>query len=327
MSEAPLRVFGIEDGSACGYYRIRLPFDHLRANGHDVTYMRDGSTLDEGDPYPIVVCQRMGYPGFELAWLKMWRDHKLVWETDDDLWAVDPTNLRAARVFKPDLLRAVEQCAATAHLVTVSTEPLAERMREFSANVVVVPNHIDGAAFDIERKRSDRLTVGWAGGDSHRRDWRMVAPFVRRFLDRNPDVDLHMIGADYRSEAKTPRARWTPWSMDLMDYYATIDFDIGIAPLIPSVFNRSKSAIKALEYSALGIPVIASDVRPYRDFILDGVTGFLVSRDHEWERRLRDLTHDHDMRAEMGTKAREHARNWAIDDGWRLWESAYRTLL
>jgi len=273
------------------------------------------------------VCQRMGYPGFELAWLKMWRDHKLVWETDDDLWAVDPTNLRAARVFKPDLLRAVEQCAATAHLVTVSTEPLAERMREFSANVVVVPNHIDGAAFDIERKRSDRLTVGWAGGDSHRRDWRMVAPFVRRFLDRNPDVDLHMIGADYRSEAKTPRARWTPWSMDLMDYYATIDFDIGIAPLIPSVFNRSKSAIKALEYSALGIPVIASDVRPYRDFILDGVTGFLVSRDHEWERRLRDLTHDHDMRAEMGTKAREHARNWAIDDGWRLWESAYRTLL
>jgi glycosyltransferase involved in cell wall biosynthesis len=322
----PLRVFGIEDGSACGYYRLRLPFDHMRANGHDAKYLRDGSTLAK-DPYPVVVCQRMGYPGFELQWLKMWRDHKLVWETDDDLWTVDPSNLRAARVFTPDLLRAIEQCAQTAHMITVSTEPLAERMREFNNNVRVLPNHIDSAVFDVERKQADRLTVGWAGGDSHQRDWQMVAPFVRRFLDRNPQVDLHLIGADYRADAKVPQARWTPWSMGLMDYYRTIDFDIGIAPLIPSVFNRSKSAIKALEYSALGIPVIASDVRPYRDFILDGVTGFLVSRDHDWERRLRDLTNDADMRAEMGAKAREHARGWSIEDGWRLWESAYRTLL
>lgn len=321
----PLRILGIEDGSACGYYRVRLPFQHLNANGHDAQHARDGAILNTED-FPIVVCQRMGYPDFELQWLKMWRDHKLVWETDDDLWTVDPTNERAARVFKPDLLRAVESCAQTAHMVTVSTEPLAERMREFNPNVVVIPNHVDGAIFDVERRRAGRLTVGWAGGDSHLRDWQMVAPFVRRFLERNPQVDLHMIGADYRAEARVPRARWTTWSMDLMDYYRAIDFDIGIAPLIPSVFNRSKSAIKALEYSALGVPVIASDVRPYRDFILDGVTGFLVSRDHDWERRLRDLTNDADMRTEMGEKAREHARTWSIEDGWRLWESAYRTL-
>lgn len=325
MSEAPLHIFGIEDGSACGYYRLRLPFDHLATNGHNVRYMRDATTLADDDP--IVVCQRMGHPGFELQWLKMWRGHKLVWETDDDLWTVDPSNLRAARVFKPEMLRAIEQCASTAHLITVSTEPLAERLREFNPNVVVIPNHVDGAIFEVERKQADRLTVGWAGGDSHQRDWAMVAPHVRRFLRRNPDVDFHMIGADYRRHLRVPSSRWTPWRMDLLDYYRSIDFDIGIAPLVPSVFNRSKSAIKALEYGALGIPVIASDVRPYRDFILDGVTGFLVSRDHDWERRLRDLTHDHDMRREMGAKAREHARGWSITDGWRLWESAYRSLL
>lgn len=324
MSES-LRILGIEDGSACGYYRVRLPFDTMRANGHDVQYARDGSALDTDEHFPIVVCQRMGYPGFELKWLKMWRQHKLVWETDDDLWTVDPTNQRAAVVFTPPLLQAIESCAATAHLVTVSTEPLAEVMRRFNPNVVVIPNHVDGRIFDIERPRRDRLTIGWAGGDSHLRDWQYVMKPLRRFLDRNPDVDLHVIGQDFTGGKL--RSRWTGWSNDLFDYYRSIDFDIGMAPLEASLFNRSKSHIKALEYAALGIPVIASDSEPYREFVIDGVTGFLVGRQHEWELRLRDLVNDEAMRTEMGAKAREHARNWSMDQGWRLWESAYRTLL
>lgn len=320
-----LRVAGIEDGSACGYYRIRLPFDLMAANGLDVRYARDGRGILDED-FPIIVAQRMGYPGFELQWLKLWRDHKLVWETDDDLWSIDPTNERAATVFTPELLKSVEHCATTAHLVTVSTEPLAEVMRRFNPNVTVIPNHIDGTLLEVNRRRADRLTVGWAGGDSHRRDWLAIAPGVRRFLNRNPDVDFHMIGADYRRECRL-RGRWTGWSPRLIDYYMSIDFDIGLAPLVPSVFNRSKSHIKALEYAALGIPVIAADVGPYRDFVIDGVTGFLVSRPHEWEQRLRDLVNDHDMRESMGAKAREHARQFSINEGWKLWETAYRTLL
>jgi len=297
----------------------------LGGNCTHYRYARDGQSIEQ-DNFPIVVAQRMGYPGFELQWLRLWRDHKLVWETDDDLWSIDPTNERAARVFTPALLRAVEHCAKTAHLVTVSTEPLAEVMREFNPNVIVLPNHIDGALLDMQRPRRDRVTVGWTGGDSHKRDWLAAAPSIRRFLNRNPDVDLHMIGADYRREGRL-RGRWTGWIQKHRDYYAAIDFDIGLAPLVPTIFNRSKSHIKALEYAALGIPVIASDVGPYRDFVIDGVTGFLVRRDHEWEQRLRELTQDHAMREEMGLKAREHARGWAINEGWRLWENAYRTLL
>lgn len=321
----PLRIAGIEDGTACGYLRIRLPFDQMAAHGIDARYASDGGIIDDSY-YPIIVAQRMGFPGFELQWLKLWRDHKLVWETDDDLWSIDPTNVRAAKVFTPELLRAVEHCASTAHMVTVSTEPLGEVMRQFNPNVVVIPNHIDAALLEVDRRRADRLTVGWGGGDSHRRDWQMVAPAVRRFLDRNPDVDFHMIGADYRAEAKL-RGRWTGWSARLIDYYMKIDFDIGLAPLVPSVFNRSKSHIKALEYAALGIPVIASDAAPYRDFVIDGVTGFLVSRPHEWELRLRDLVNDADMRESMGAKAREHARQFSINEGWRLWRDAYQTLM
>jgi glycosyltransferase involved in cell wall biosynthesis len=316
-----VQVYAYEDGTACGYYRIRLPFDTMKANGLDVEYSRQGTAPNDA----IIVGQRLGGPGFMPHWLKAWRTHKLVWETDDDLWSIDPSNFRAKRSFTDDQLREIESAASIAHLVTVSTEPLAAVMRQFNDNVTVLPNHVDNALFDLVRPRRDRVTVGWAGGDSHLRDWEMVAPRLRRFLDRNPAVDFHSIGANYLIANKV-RGRHTTWSTDLFDYYRSIDFDIGIAPLIPSQFNRSKSAIKTLEYAALGIPCIASQWDPYSDFVIDGVTGFLVSQDHEWERKLRDLVNDTEMRESMGAAAKEHARNWAIGDGWKLWESAYSSL-
>ena len=315
-------LFSVEDGTACGYYRVTLPFDEMKKNGVDCHYESVVAPVPEG---VIFVGQRIGYPGFRTNWLKLWRTRPMVWETDDDLWNLDPSNERAVKVYDKALLDELEQIVRTAHMVTVSTEPLADAMSKFNRNVVVIPNHIDDRMFDLVRPRRDRLTVGWAGGDSHRKDWQMVAPRIRRFLDRNPDVDFHAIGQNYLPENKI-RGRWSAWSKELFDYYRTIDFDIGIAPLIPNQFNRSKSAIKALEYAALGIPVIASDVEPYQPFVVDGVTGFLVSRDHEWEARLRDLTHDHEMREAMGAAAKERARGWAISEGWHLWHDAYQTL-
>jgi glycosyltransferase involved in cell wall biosynthesis len=317
-----LKVFASEDSTACGYYRIRMPFDEMKKHGLDVDYVHLKARVPDG---AIYVGQRVGYPGVRLSWLTLFRHHSLVWETDDDLWCIDPTNERASKVYTPELLAETEQIVRLSHMVTVSTEPLAEAMSKFNSNVVVLPNHIDGAMLDIERPRRDRLTVGWAGGDSHKKDLAMVAPKLRRFLSRNPDVDFHVIGQDYLHENKIP-GRWTPWSKELFDYYRTIDFDIGIAPLIPSRFNRSKSAIKALEYAALGIPVIASAEAPYTPFVVDGVTGFLVRYEHEWEARLRDLTNDAGMREEMGRNAKEHARKWTIQTGWKLWADAYSTL-
>lgn len=319
-----MRVFAYEDGTACGYYRIRLPFDAMKANGVDVSYAREGDAPDGS----IVVGQRVGGPGFTVPWLKAWREHRLVWETDDDLWAVNALNRRAVRHFTPEVLDALEQVARVSHMVTVSTEPLAETMRRFNRNVVVLPNHVDDRLFDTERPRRDRVTVGWAGGDSHHIDWLHAAPAIRRFITRNPAVDLHTIGANYQIAARIPKAqsRHTGWSSDIFDYYRSIDFDIGIAPLAPIEFNRSKSHIKALEYAALGIPVVASDREPYRDIVEDGVTGFLIRHEHEWERRLRDLVNDEAMRTEMGAAAKQRARRFAIGEGWRLWADAYRSL-
>lgn len=319
-----LSVFGFHDGHACGYYRILLPLREMDAAGHSVDVNHGYS--DRCEDRRIIVGQRISRGEALPIWRRLAARHKLVFETDDDVFTIDSWNVGASLAHTPEVIDATQFAATAAHMVTVSTEPLAEVMRRYNDNVVVLPNHIDGALLDIERPRRDRVTVGWAGGDSHLRDFEMVAPALKRFLARNPYVDFHNIGTSYLRPMKLP-GRHTPWAADIFDYYRSVDFDVGIAPLADMPFNRSKSHIKAVEYAALGIPVIASDVEPYRDFVVDGATGWLVRHEHEWGKRLYELTHDAAMREEMGAAAKERARGWVIQDGWTKWADAYRTLM
>ena len=309
-----------------GYYRVRLPFEEMRKHGHDMVHARTSNEID--DSWPVLVAQRFGYPGFELEWLKLFGKHAMVWETDDDLWAVDPVNKRAAKMFTREYLKGLEFCVRTARLVTVTNDHLAERMSRFNPNVAVVPNMIDAALPTMQRVRRDQLTIGWAGGDSHARDLAKIITPLHRIV-RTTDAVVHTIGQDFSDVLRLPadRHRHSGWEPKLIKYYASLDFDIGLAPIEDTVFTRSKSYIKALEYGALGIPVIASDVGPYREYVEDGVTGFLVRKESEWIDRLQLLIGDADLRERMGAAGREKARRHTIQTGWQQWEQAFRSVL
>jgi glycosyltransferase involved in cell wall biosynthesis len=177
---------------------------------------------------------------------------------------------------------------------------------------------------DMVRPQRDRVTIGWAGGTSHLGDMVTIEVPMRNVLDKNPDVDMHFMGIDLSPLVKHPsQCRFTPWEPKVPDYYKGIDFDIAIAPSEDTLFNRSKTWIRALEMGALGIPIVAQNRLPYSDYVIDGKTGFLVDTEEEWETALNTLIMDADMRAEMGAAAREQASAWTIEEGWKLWESAY----
>jgi glycosyltransferase involved in cell wall biosynthesis len=303
---------------------MQLPLNTLAEHGHEVD-LSYGWT-DRARDFPIIIGQRVGKHDALPLWRRLATPgRRLVWETDDDVWHIDPSNGAAWMVHTPDLLDALTFTVTMSDLVTVSTEPLADVVRTMNPNVVVLPNHFDSRLLDIQRPRCDRVTIGWAGGDSHLRDFAGVAHELRRFLLRNPDVDFHNIGTSYLRPFDLP-GRASGWVTDIWGYYRSIDFDVGIAPLADTTFNHSKSGIKALEYQALGIPVVASDSPAYRGVVLDGVTGYLVRHEYQWSRYLRELVRDEQMREEMGRKAREHARQWTAERGWPMWADAYASL-
>jgi glycosyltransferase involved in cell wall biosynthesis len=218
--------------------------------------------------------------------------------------------------------------ASTADLVTVTTEPLAAVMRKLNPDVAVLPNAIPGWACSLPREARDRPRAGWSGGASHGVDIGIIAGPARRFLRRFPGWDLQLNGTDYRPtfQVADDSVFFVPWiqvNKEPEAFYSSIDFDIGLCPLWPTTFSSSKSGIKAIEYGARGIPVIASDCPAYRAVITHVVDGFLVRHDHEWLKYMSELAADNELRFKMGEAARDMARRHLIEDRWTSWRDAY----
>lgn len=323
-----MKILGLtKQNEGGGYYRMRLPLGELAKHGHD-TSVEHGTTAVRAGDADIVVGQVIAMSNG--WWRRLRRTAKIVYELDDDPFEVEPVNPVYVHYSPPHVQDSIRHSIEVADLVTVSTEPLAERMRAVNPNVVVCKNRIDEFVLNIERPKRDKLVIGWAGGESHGADFKECAYGMRKTLDRYPTlVEGHFIGADFRRAVGKPGQpfRFTNWCTKTTDYYNLIDFDIGIAPLRSTRFAETKSAIKVMEYGALGIPVIASDAAPYRDYVIDGVTGWLVRTDNEWAARLRDLIHDEAMRTEMGAKGKALAAEWTIQKGYHDWVTAYEGIM
>jgi Glycosyl transferases group 1 len=330
-SESPSRILTVvglpanNDGS--GYHRFYQPFEQLRRRGRHLYMIPSPGagqppppSKEELEDVDVLAAQRPAGAQGQQLWDRIEGWTVRVLEIDDDLTCVDPSGL--AHLADERIAASVRHTVTRSEMVTVSTPYLAEKFGKLNPNIVVLPNFIHADLLSRQRPRRDTVTVGYQGGASHLVDMCAVQEPLTRFFADHPQIDMHFIGPDWSPMIKHD-CLWTPWATDIWDYYNAVDFDIGLAPLADIEFNRSKSHLKALDYAAMGIPVIASDMEPYRDFIRDGETGYLVSTPDEWYQRLRELTSDAAMREEMGAKARQLAAGYTIQGNWHLWEEAY----
>lgn len=330
-------VFGwLADRTGCGTIRMMQPLDTLTSET-GITTLYNEKIQTRGFMPKVLVGQRVCKEGPSTLWQHVAGNEarpKLVFEVDDDLWNIDPSNAYAYSWFingydrknneYADVQGNLAKNIAVADRVTVTTEALAKLVRQYNDEVVIIPNYMPAWVLEHERPKRDRVTIGWMGSSTHSMDWEQAGSHVKRFLQRNPDVQFHLIGGSYGDKFQVNPGQLveTGWINSVEETWRTIDFDIALAPLRPHIFNQSKSNLKALEAAALGIPIVASDCGPYPEFVEHGKTGFLVKRDHEWGKYLRELVNDEAMREEMGAAAKAKASQWTLEGNIDQWKAA-----
>lgn len=330
-----LDAFGwLADRTGCGTIRLMQPLTALREKGYNTDF-NEKIVADASELPKTLIGQRVCKDGPSDLWfhIAVKKDRpRTVYEVDDDLWNIDPSNVKAFKWFvggvddqgqRHKVGVNIVRNVALADVVTTTTEPLAEILRMMNPNVTVVPNYIPRWVTEFERPRRENLTVGWGGSSSHDMDWAYSGPHIRRYLERNPKIDFRLIGGRRGEQIGFPNERVsaTGWIDSVESYWRTVDYDIGVIPLRPHVFNQSKSHLKFLENAALGIPTVAADAGPYSSSIEHGKTGFLVKRDHEWGKYLHMLANDEAMREEIGANARIWAKTQILEDHVDEWES------
>jgi glycosyltransferase involved in cell wall biosynthesis len=328
-----VKIFGwAADNAGPGWYRLRVPLDELAKHGHQVeisTVMPEWA-LDEAD---VIIGQRTCQPGATERWRQLAAGvygHRplLVFELDDDLWDLDPANRPAWSFYRrtPGLLDNLAECAKLADVCTVSTEPLADVVREYNRNVVVLPNQLPAVAYSKPKSCNPaHMFIGWAGGASHELDVKEMTDGLRQHFRRRADTFVNL-GSLFESVARAVGKRLVSvaWTPDMHEHYDRLtSLDIGLAPLRPSPFNQSKSEIKFLEYAAAGAACIATKHGPYERVIEHQTTGLLVSRPHEWTQALRQLTEHPEDRDAMAADAYDYAWTRSIMQHWPIWEQVY----
>lgn len=322
--------------SGCWTYRIAMIRDALLHLGHDVqTSQTMGQwAQEEAD---VIVGQRIAPTGPSAMWqIVAARPNrpKMVYEVDDDLFSIDPRINPSGEVFRhPTVRRNMIDNLRVADMVTVSTEPLAKVLRQFNPNVVVLPNCVRQEVLDTplpaRRGRDDGTTwYGWQGSQTHREDWDVARDAVGAILADDDGAHMVFVGAAYPEglPLSTGRVHHREWTLDIAKHYGRVSrFDVSLAPLRDTTFNRSKSALRAIESLALGVPVVASDVPAYRGWVTPD-TGFLVRSSKQWRAALAELR-DPATRLQMGDAGRIAAKEWTMESNIHKWVDAYRSIL
>lgn len=200
--------------------------------------------------------------------------------------------------------------------VIVSSSEL-KKTFEGERQVVFLPSALDERLIVLRQARraaGDRIRIGYMGTSTHDEDLRMVLPALRTVCNRYPDrIRLQFTGVLTREtlerieelgglpvEIINPSPVESEYQAFLLWFTGEVRWDIGIAPLVNNEFNRFKSDIKFLDYTAAAIPGIYSDVPAYVGTVKNYVTGVLVDDSASaWTAALERLIEDEPLRLKL----------------------------
>jgi glycosyltransferase involved in cell wall biosynthesis len=326
------------DDATIAYHRVLAPFEVL---GIPVLrgLRKDGSidfqAIKDGD---LVVIQRDVPRAFheyrEVVRLARQFGKPLIWEIDDLLFELPPEHPdRQNKLFGEALLPMLEMLLE-ADLVTVSSQGLKDYFTSIRDNVTILPNYLDDRIWTLKNpsiSSSLPIVIGYMGGHSHKPDIEMILPVINNLLSRYSNrLHIVFLGKNLLHPSEIHDAiTYIPIDYasypEFVRYFQTVSMDIFIAPLKDSLFNRCKSGIKFLEYSALGVPGVYSKLDPYTSIITHGYDGFLATTEAEWTDYLTQLIENPSLRETMARNAQQTIREkWLLSKNANLWLETYR---
>ena len=203
---------------------------------------------------------------------------KIFYEVDDLITDEIPES-NHAREYYAQNWKFIKQMLSLVDGVTVSTDSLANVIRKYNDNVTVIPNHLPKFnwgepyhhAWETPKPRilypgsANHFNWDGPGGD--------FSPVLLDYIKKTTNKYTWVFVGGFPFELKDMLGKeieYHSWQtiFNLPNYLKSLRPEIGIAPLEDNLFNRCKSNIKMLEYTALGIPGIYSNVTPYRKAML-----------------------------------------------------------
>lgn len=299
-------------------WRMFMPHLHYPGSSFQISSQK-GIPLEFIAGHDVAITQRqMSENNLLAAALVKKVGCKYIYDLDDDLWHIPQWSPAYDLLVRSGQVRYIVECMKYADLITVSTHYLGSLVEQLGLRkpIAVVENAIDLALFHRQRRQVDtgRVTIGWAGSNTHDRDLDEIANVVGRVMKNNPNVDFEAMTSDLPKTflRRIPRIKKRPF-VNVKEYpawFSNLSWDIVLAPLSAIQFNRSKSNIRLLEAGALGAAPLASSVGTYASFCSgDADREWILCRNEdEWYKKLTALVNEPERRKLLVSKVMEKVK-------------------
>jgi GT2 family glycosyltransferase/glycosyltransferase involved in cell wall biosynthesis/SAM-dependent methyltransferase len=306
--------------SPCGSIRLVQPCDLVAAGAADmlVEYLDCRAVLHRAAD--VLICQRHAVA--TIAEADRLIEHcrrqsmQLVYDLDDDLLTIPDEHPEVAQLRA--LAAVVLRLVLAADRVWVATPALASRLEGLRPDAEVVPNAIDDRLWQPPppRRSDGQIKIVYMGTATHDGEIVFLAPVAaalrRRYGDR---VRFEVVGVTSRPlpagfDRRSPEGDAANSSYPgFVQWFGRQRWEIAVSPLIEGPFNRCKSAIKLMDYAALGLPIVASR-HPEYEAAFGGDHGVVLVENDEaaWIDVLSKLIDEPAARDRAGRLAREHCR-------------------
>lgn len=315
-----MRVFflGAVGSKAIAYWRSLVPAKFLaQARLANTAVMFGSFTKEAIDWADVVVFQRVaGGSLCSLAEYCRMTNTGMLYDLDDDIFNY-PDSPEYHEVDTDKVVTDIMDMIQLSHGISVTEEPLADSLREKTDKpLYVIPNSLDFEFWDAPREKNyshNDFLIGWMGGAYHLLDFDIIVPVMRHILKKYEHVKFASIGAvpEELLQEFPDRVLFQKFmSVDVLpDTMHKMKFNIGLAPLWENKFNNSRSNIRLLQYSVLGIPTIASDFGAYKRAIDNNFPMIAVpNKTEEWVAAIEELIKNKDQREYLGQAARERTK-------------------
>lgn len=304
--------------SAVTTYRVIRPFTKvggkvrfslLRKNERIKTELLAERLKKQGDIWVIKYIEHLQTANL-IVWMRNKVNSTLVIDIDDNVWEIPYGNItiHGKEAMEAHINRGfwTLELIKAADAVTVSTEPLKDKLKSFNSKIEVIPNLIDPKDWKYKPKPHDTVRIGWIYSHTHIPDIKEVKEALNNIKEKYGDrIEIIIFGSDLQVFSFKPEHHWGVKFAEYPKKLTELSFDISICPLEDNEFNKCKSNIKWMESVMSGAAVIASDVYPYSTSIEDGVTGLIAKDKKDWERCLTTLIEDKELRKELVENARK----------------------
>lgn len=285
--------------------------------------MFDGNVTVLSPGVDICIVQRTAFNSIDTAQLfvKNARDNgiKLIADTDDAFTKLDPSHPQYEA--QKDHIEASEYVFNSADKVWVSTDYIAKNYK----NATVLPNSLDPRVWHDKKNhlilRSNIIKMLYMGTMTHEGDLALVLSAIEKINKKHKDaISLTIIGVtsdvpqkDWITVLQPPKERrvypeFVTWLLEQKQ-----QFDIGIAPLVDSEFNKAKSDIKVLDYLAMGVLPVVSDLLPYKNTELDPFIVRVGYGKDDWDTVLEDIVSNRRKYATLKKQASDAAHTYVTE--------------